>query len=380
MDIFVEVKVTLNFTHMSSHLGYLCSSESWGGLEMNHLRNALWMQARGHHVLVFAVSGSRFAREAQKQNLPVQEIRKHKKYYDFSAGKTFVQLLQKHGITHLLIRATRDMSISAYAKWQLKSRLHTSYFMEMQLGVTKKHPLHAFRHNAIDLWSCPLPWLEKQVRQMTRFKNELVRIPSGMDLSKFSPVPEKEQARKILNLPKNTLVFGLMGRFDPQKGQVLLLEAMKSARNKLFHIVLLGEPTFNEGQAYAARMHAIIDQHELNERVHIRPFMNDPLPFYAATDWLVMATQAESIGMVTMESLACGTPVLGSDAGGTPEVLEHGRGGLLFETMNAEALAKRIDYICEQNITFDSEDLRAMTQQYDHNRVCQSVEQHLGLS
>jgi len=365
---------------MSAHLGYLCSSESWGGLEMNHLRNALWMHESGHKVLVIAVAGSRIAQEAETHGLPVQTIEKHSKYYDFKHGRKLVQLIRSHKISHLLIRATRDMSITAYAKWKLKEKLHTSYFMEMQLGVKKTNILHARRQRGIDLWSCPLPWLEEQVRTMTRFRNKIVQIPSGMDLSKFQNPPLKSEARKQLELPQDVRIFGLMGRFDPQKGQLLLLEAMQLAKNSNFHVVLLGEPTHNEAQDYYKTMLSIIQSDAYQNRVHIRPYMKDPVPFYAAIDWFVMATKAESIGMVTMESLACGTPVLGSNAGGTPEVLEHEKGGILFETLDAKSLAEKIDLICDQNLTRDSGSLREMTQQYDHKSVCASVAKHLGIA
>ena len=337
------------------------------------------MRDRGHKVTVFAIKNSRFSDEARTHQLPVVFITQHKKYYDFKQGRAFVKLLQSNNITHLLIRATRDMSITAYAKWKLKDALHTSYYMEMQLGVKKTHVLHAKRHNGIDLWSCPLPWLEEQVKTMTRFKNTIVRIPSGMDLSKYAKIPDRTDARKQLNLPASEMIFGLMGRFDPQKGQLLLLEAMQKANNKDFHVVFLGEPTHNEAEEYYEKMQAIIEQDAYKKRVHVRPYMNDPVPFYAGIDWFVMATKAESIGMVTMESLACGTPVLGSNAGGTPEVLEHDRGGLLFETMNAESLAKKLDLICTRSVHKNWEVLREMTQQYDHNSVCASVEEHLGL-
>ena len=365
---------------MSAHLGYLCSSESWGGLEMNHLRNAVWMHEMGHKVLVFALADSRLAKEATSKGLAVQIIEKHSKYYDFKSGRKLVRLIRYHGITHLLIRATRDMSITAFAKWQLKSKLHTSYFMEMQLGVKKTNLLHALRQRGIDLWSCPLPWLEEQVKTMTRFRNKIVQIPSGMDLSLFSNPPSKQEARKLLGLPEGVVIFGLMGRFDPQKGQLLLLEAMQQAKNESFHAVLLGEPTHNEAKEYYQTMLDILQSDALKDRVHIRPFMKNPIAFYAAIDWFVMATKAESIGMVTMESLACGTPVLGSNAGGTPEVLEHAKGGILFETLNSKSLAKKIDLICDEHITRDPNTLREMTQQYDHKTVCASVANHLGIA
>jgi glycosyltransferase involved in cell wall biosynthesis len=201
-----------------------------------------------------------------------------------------------------------------------------------------------------------------------------------MDLSSYSNAPNQVDARLTLDLPASPIIFGLMGRFDPQKGQLLLLEAMQLAQNKDFHVVFLGEPTHNEAEDYFLQMQEIIQKDEYKDRVHIRPYMKNPVPFYTAVDWFVMATKAESIGMVTMESLACGTPVLGSNAGGTPEVLEQNRGGILFETMNAESLAIQLDSISNNRISLSSESLREMTQQYDHNSVCAAVEQYLGLS
>ena len=363
---------------MIARLAYLCSSESWGGLEMNHLRNALWMQERGHRVITFCLNNSRFHTEAENAGLKVVTIEKHKKYYDFKRGKALVKLLRSEKITHLLIRSTRDMSITSFAKSKLGDQLHTSYFMEMQLGVKKTNLLHTIRFRGIDLWSCPLPWLENQVKTMTKFRNELVVIPSGIDVSELEAVPDKSTCRMELSLPDH-FYFGLMGRFDVQKGQLLLLEAMTKAKNKDFHVVFLGEPTFGEGLTYRDQMEETIQKNELQNRVHFRPFMKNPQVFYKAMDWFVMATRAETFGMVTIESLACGTPVLGSNAGGTPEILENEKGGILFNSLDAEDLARKIDQICDEGLKRSSETLKEMARTYDHNKVCELVEISLGL-
>jgi glycosyltransferase involved in cell wall biosynthesis len=97
-------------------------------------------------------------------------------------------------------------------------------------------------------------------------------------------------------------------------------------------------------------------------------------------DWFVMATKAETFGMVTIESLACGTPVLGSNAGGTPEILDNERGGVLFETQNAMDLALKIDEICEGKHRKETSSLMKMAQAYDHNTICEKVEQALGIT
>ncbi|MDG1776688.1 MAG: glycosyltransferase family 4 protein [Crocinitomicaceae bacterium] len=364
---------------MKAKLGYLCSSESWGGLEMNHLRNAQWMQERGHNVVFICVAGSPIHINATDFGLKTHLIEKHKKYFGFKKARVLAKLITHESISHLIIRSTYDMSILASVKHILKSKLHTSYFMEMQLGVKKTNFLHTLRFKKIDLWSCPLNWLEDQVKTMTRFSNKTVVIPSGLNTSQFENLPSKLTARNELDLPPEILIFGLIGRFDRQKGQLLLINALKLAKNDNFSIVLLGEPTLNQVDGYTAEMTAEIKDSNLEKRVFIRPFRKDTATFYKAVDYLVMATKAETFGMVTIESLACGTPVIGSNAGGTPEILQNSTGGLLFETLNAQSLANQLNRISSEKVHFDATTLINMAKAYDHNKVCTQVEKALNL-
>ena len=363
---------------VKTKLAYLCSSTSWGGLEMNHLRNAKWMLDRGHEILVIGIEDSPYHNYAKSLQLPFQAFPIYKKYYDFKAARSLVLILEENGISHLLIRSTRDMSIVATVKRKMKHRIHTSYFMEMQLGVKKTGIGHSIRFKYIDLWSCPLHWLHEQVQTMTHFKNELVIIPSGVNLSVFDSELTISEARKKLDLPTEGHFFGLIGRFDPQKGQLLLLQAIEKCKNTDFSIVLLGEPTKNEGEAYYAQMKFIAEKKE--DRVIIRPYRSDIVTFYRAMNWIVMATKAETIGMVTIESLASGTPVLGSNAGGTPEILSEEKGGMLFESMNADDLADKIDEILSKNQKFEPATLQQLVRHFDHHSVCGSVEKTLGIS
>jgi glycosyltransferase involved in cell wall biosynthesis len=361
-------------------LGYICGTQSWGGLEMNQFRNALWMKERGHSVVMFFQKNSPVENACLENGIDVITIQKHKKYFDFKNGKILAKLITKNKVTHLIVRATYDMSLTAIAKRKLGEKLHLSYFMEMQLGVKKTNFLHTLRYRNFDLWSCPLPWLAEQTRTMTRFPHDrIVVIPSGLDLSQFSSPMDRTEARKIMELPEQGLMFGLIGRFDPHKGQVLLLEAMHLCKSKDFSVVLLGEPTKNEGTAYYDEMLKLIEEGQLEDRVFVRPFRKDTEPFYKAIDWFVMASRAETFGMVTIEAMACGTPTLGSNAGGTPEILDQGKYGVLFEPMNATDLALKIDQIIEEKISIDPLLLKEGVKLYDHNAVSEQLERTLGL-
>jgi glycosyltransferase involved in cell wall biosynthesis len=347
---------------------------------MNQIRNATWMQARGIEVCVFCLADSPVHAMAREEKLPVFEINRHRKYYDFLAAYRLFKSFQKEKITHLFIRDTRDMSVMATVKFFAKKGQFTLvYFMEMQLGVKKTNFLHTLRFKALDYWSCPLVWLEKQVHEMTRYDKTKTRvIPSGVVLQDFQVARSKQEARKMLDLPQDMLLLGLIGRFDPHKGQILVLEALKKIGNSQVALCLLGEPTRNEGNSYQEAMFDFIKQNKLEDRVFIRPFRKDIVTFYKAVDACLMASKAETVGMVTLESLASGTPILGSNAGGTPEILDGGKFGILFETQDSESLAMAMKQFMNQPTQFDARELVKESEKYDHNLVCTKVIAYFG--
>lgn len=362
-------------------IAYLCGSNSWGGLEMNQWRNAMWMRGRGHEVVVLGLDDSPMQRHCRQDGLHFLSIREHRKYYDFSAGKALAKLLDEHQVKHLIIRDVRDMSVAVIAKRKSTGDVQLHYFMEMQLGVRKTNLLHTLRFRQLDTWSCPLVWLTEQVKTMTRMPHDRIcHIPSGLELSAFQNGPSKADARKLLDLPASEILVGLAGRFDPQKGQLLLLEAMKNLPHLHFGVVLLGEPTHGEGEHYYTTMLATIAANDLSDRVHVRPFRKDISTFYHAIDAFVMASKAETFGMVTIESMACGTPVIGSNAGGTTELLHNGEIGYLFEPLSADDLAAKIADFLDNPHRFSPTQLQVAVAPFDHNHVCDLVEERLGFT
>jgi glycosyltransferase involved in cell wall biosynthesis len=363
----------------SIHLAYLCSSVSWGGLEMNQLKNALWMQERGNNVLMICKENSPVAQSCLSVGIAVACIEDHRKYYDFQAGKKLATILNQFLITHLIIRDTRDLSVSVIAKRKANHKVHLSYFMEMQMGVSKKNLFHTIRYKGLDAWCCPLNGLVNQVKTLTRIdKNKIHYIPSALDLSRFSNNVSKESARKILDLPQNQITIGLSGRFDPFKGHLLLLEAINQLENKNINVCFLGEATKGSGQEYTEQINQTIEKYNLTDRVFIRPFRQDIEVFYAAIDLFIMASKAETFGMVTIEAMASRVPVIASNGGGSPEILGEGKFGRLFEPLNAKSLSEQIKAFLEHE-RIDKSILLHAVFIYDHHKVCEKVETVLGL-
>ncbi|PKR80080.1 hypothetical protein CW751_12020 [Brumimicrobium salinarum] len=366
-------------TDQKCRIGYFCPSKSWGGLEMNQLRNAQWMKNRGHEVFLFVQEGSKIEAEAHEVNIPTISVLPHKKYYDVFRAQALKRKIESFGISHLVVRDPKDMSVCALAKTFSRSKFFLAYFMEMQIGMAKRDILHTIRYKQYDLWSCPLPWLQKQVHTLTKFPPErTVVIPSGLDLDRYYDAPPPSIAKKKLKLATDVEYIGLVGRFDPQKGQLLLLEAFNQIKNKIKHnLVLLGESTHGEADEYFHQLRDFVRSNDLEDRVFFRSFRKDVEVFYSAIDVFVMATESETFGMVTIEALASGCRIVGSNKGGTVEILNHGEFGKLFISKNVNDLSNQIINAIEDP-DFNPQEVIEESKKYSAAKISASVEKVFG--
>lgn len=355
---------------MSAKIAFLCGSKSWGGLEMNHLQHALWMKENGHDVLILCRENSAFAEKSRLHGLRILFLPEYRRYKYFFAGLTLKSLLKKESISHLQVRNANDLNVCAIAKRFSKQKFQLSYYMEMQLGVSKRNFLHTVRFKQIDYWICPLPYLRQQVLNLTRFPENRIRvIPSALNLKNVVGSVNQLQAREQLGVPKQSIVLGLIGRIDVLKGQLLLVEALHLLNDPELAVCIMGAPTANESNFYWENLQEKIRDYKLENQVCILPFRDDVGIFYQAMDAIVMASKSETFGMVSIEALANGKPVIGSNSGGTPEILGHGLFGLLFESMNAQDLAEKIAVFKENPRNFEPEKLKVEAQRYDHERI-----------
>ena len=98
---------------------------------------------------------------------------------------------------------------------------------------------------------------------------------------------------------------------------------------------------------------------------------------FSAFDWTILPSDSETFGMVTIESMALGIPVLGSRAGGTNELVDNLKNGLLFDTKNSTDLAQKLDMILDGKIELNYQEIGESVQKFDHHSVCEMVEKLL---
>jgi glycosyltransferase involved in cell wall biosynthesis len=252
--------------------------------------------------------------------------------------------------------------------------------MEMEFGAPKKQFFRTLRYSYFDSWNCPLEYLKKQVLENSKVNPKKVNvIPSGLDFNTITQ-NSKTESRKLLELPEDEFLFGIIGRIDPKKGQLLALKAITKLKEYSFKLILVGEETPDFPSSYLKEIKAFIEANKLEEKVLFLPFQKNPMEVFNAFDWTLMTSDSETFGMVTIESMAQGTPVIGSNAGGTPELLHFGEIGLLYETKNMDDLAEKMKIALKEKPQFTSEILIKSILKFNCNEVCEKVEEVLQCS
>jgi D-inositol-3-phosphate glycosyltransferase len=366
-------------------LAILCLSNSLGGLEINTIKFSGWMQERGWSVTLLIPPASPLAEWASREQLAYEPIQARRKSVALAAARRVAQYLRKHRIHRLLVTQNKDLGFVVLLKLLMDTELHVVYQQHMQIGIPKRDWFHTWRFSLIEAWLSPLPGLARQVTEMTRFDPTRVHVvPLGIDLARFlEPGLSQAEAREQLQLPPGTLLLGVLGRFDDGKGQdfvVDVLHRLRTQHQQPVELVLMGELTRNEGDEYWQQLQAQIGRLGLHEQVHIRPFSPKTEVFYRAIDVFVLASVSETYGMVTIEAMAAGLPVVASATGGTLEIVQDGQTGLLYPLRDGEACVHQVLRCLTQPAlrqALGQLASRRAQAEYSHVRQCELTEQIL---
>ena len=202
-------------------------------------------------------------------------------------------------------------------------------------------------------------------------------IPNGVDTERFRPRARREDIREAWGVGQEHVLFGLIGRLDRQKGSLEFVEAAAEVleRNPLARFVLVGGNTLGEG-GFDLLVRSRLRMLHLEGKVTLTDFRKDIPDVMNALDVFVMPSYEENFANVLLEALASGLPTISTNSGGTPEILDQGRTGLLCDPRNASSLARAMIETLNPEV---SEKLAKLARtkaerEYDMRRVFTRVE------
>lgn len=171
--------------------------------------------------------------------------------------------------------------------------------------------------------------------------NRIVKIPGGADINRFHPAPDRSVVRESLGFPARSPLLLTVRNLEARMGLDTLIRAMAILRQAVPEVLLLIGGT---GSLRVA-LESLVASLRLHAQVRFLGYIPDSdLPqYYQAADAFILPTrELEGFGLITVEALACGTPVLGTAIGATPEILDTLDRSLTFRKATPEVMAQQI--------------------------------------
>lgn len=212
--------------------------------------------------------------------------------------------------------------------------------------------------------------------------DKVCTIPPGVDLALFRPLDRAESRAEIgIALDERVVLF--VGRIDPIKGIDTLIEAAQLILSRETErpptFVIVGGDLDDDGAPYGPLALVADTIRERGIAANFRLVGSQPqdeLPvFYAAADIVAVPSRYESFGLVAVEALACGVPVVASRAGGLRFTIDEGVAGLLVKPQSPDALASGLESILNDDAlrAAMSAAARPSVKRYDWSNIAQQM-------
>jgi len=195
---------------------------------------------------------------------------------------------------------------------------------------------------------------QSEVNQLDRLyqvePSRITIIPPGVNTDRFYPIP-MDEAKEVVGIPMEDRMVLFVGRIEPLKGIDTLIEAMAMLKIKCkkcpHYLVIIGGENDSPAEQLSSEMERL---KKLSQELGIDDVIifsgkrgQDSLPYYySAAELVVMPSHYESFGMVALEAMACGTPVIASEVGGLRYLIKEGETGYFVPMKNPEILAERM--------------------------------------
>jgi len=274
----------------------------------------------------------------------------------------FLKFQQKSGINYSLVHT--NYWISSWVGMELKKhqslkQVHTYH----SLGAVKYKsvttvPMIASTRLAVekavletaDRVVATSPQEKEHMRSLVSTKGNVDIIPCGTDIRRFGAI-NKQKARSVLGIDPDALMVFYVGRFDPRKGIETLVRAVGQSHlrgNKNIKLVIGGgsRPGQSDGKE-RDRIEKIVAELGMSDITTFPGRLGDDIlpAYYAAADVCVVPSHYEPFGLVAIEAMASGTPVVASDVGGLQFTVVPEETGLLAPAQDEAAFAAAIDRI-----------------------------------
>jgi glycosyltransferase involved in cell wall biosynthesis len=172
-------------------------------------------------------------------------------------------------------------------------------------------------------------------------------VHPGVEERERLPDSEVLDLRRELGISSSASVAGIVGRLQPWKGQHHFIRAISEVRRRghCLHGLVVGGEAFGLSTGYGSQLRDLVESLDLRDHVTFAGQVDDVRPYFQLMDLAISASAEEPFGIVLLEALALGIPVIAVSSAGPAEVLEPERSGLLVSSNHPHELAGAVESV-----------------------------------
>lgn len=332
------------------------NAPSWGGLEIYSTELVLELHKAGVKQAVLCTPASRASDELRAAGVTVIHLPQGR-FSKLTHAKLVRKLVREQGFTHLHSHTRLDMWACALGKWNWP---HIKHIYNLYMNALPKQDLfHKWLFSKVDaLCTSSQNILDDAKKNFPIDPKKLHLIRYGRKTEQYVHTPEKRAAlRSEYGVKPAQLVVGTLCRIDPGKGVrelVAALDSLTDAEIQKIQLWLIGDMTIVGRNADGSiqyegpskELSDWIDQKRQEPRLKdhlVRiPFQKDYIPYIDALDVFALASYNETYSLSILDAMLMEKPVIGTNAGGTPEQVGNKERGVLVEPRSSVAIADGI--------------------------------------
>jgi glycosyltransferase involved in cell wall biosynthesis len=340
---------------------HFCPSRSYSGLEQYAFQMAADQKQKGHSVGFVVYPGSKLQEECTRIGIEVIPFDFHNYLGVFKFWRLLIELMKKHpNLSVIHLHSTQEIFhlfgaviYRKYFQTVLKQLKIPKIILQIHIWINhrKLDPFHKLIYSVVDEVWCSSTPARKTLLENLPITPEQIRVVNyGRDISKTeSGFLSKVEAREKLSIPLGAVVFGTVSRIEKSKGVREFIHAgVEMLRgHEEVHLAVIGSPSPNnpEAETYYQEILSFVDtlEEKKHNRVHFLGALPDSFKYLRAFDVYVLPSYEECFSLSLLDAQLAGLPVLGTQSGGTPEVVHEAQTGWLAKPQDKESLRLKLE-------------------------------------
>jgi len=315
---------------------HINSARTWRGGEQQTLWLCQGLQRRGHEVFLACPPNSDLHQRANKVSIAVCPVAMRGEW-DLWAVRDLVRAIRLHciEIVHFHTAHAHTLGLLA-AQWtNVPIRILTR---RVDFHI-HKHPLNRWKYGpALTAILAISGGIRKVLIQNGLEPERVITVHSGIDLQRIQNVSDPSYLRVEFGISEDTLVVGIIAALAPHKHHENFLEAAAIVKKSMAKVrfLIVGEGDLR------AELEGLSASLGLSGDVVFTGFRKDVGEIIQILDIFVLSSYLEGMGTSILDALALGKPIVATGVGGIPEIVLHGKNGLLVPPRNPQKLADAI--------------------------------------